>query len=379
MTKRIAFLTGTRADFGKIKSLINILEDDSQFDVHIFVTGMHMNPKFGLTVDEVIKCKFSNIFQFINHRDVDRMDHILAKTVAGFSDYVASIKPDMIVIHGDRPEALAGAIVGSFNNIYVAHIEGGELSGTIDDSIRHAVSKLSHIHFVANESAKSRLLQLGEGEATVFIIGSPDLDLMDPKNLPSLGAAKQRYDIPFDEFSISMFHPVTTEHHDMEKHAVNYVEALKASGQNYVVIYPNNDLGSEFILSQIERLRGLERFRIFPSLRIDHFLTLLRYSKFIIGNSSAGIREAPFYNVPTIDVGTRQQNRSSGSSVKKSSYQPDDILSAIDEVSDWKLSLHEDEKMHFGVGGSDKKFYSVLKKEKLFELEKQKQFQEFGL
>lgn len=152
--KKIVFLTGTRADFGKIKSLIRITQESKKYEVHIFATGMHMNSKYGATVDEIVKSGFENIYKFINHDTIENMDRTLAKTIEGFSLYVGEIKPELIVVHGDRVEALAGAIVGSLNNILVTHIEGGEISGTIDELIRHAVSKMSHIHLVANDEAK---------------------------------------------------------------------------------------------------------------------------------------------------------------------------------------------------------------------------------
>ena len=154
MTKKILFLSGTRADFGKIKSLINIVENDADFQVFVFVTGMHLQQEYGYTVIEIERCNFSNVHKFENHTNETTMDLTLAKTIQGLSEYVKICKPDLIVIHGDRVEALAGAIVGSLNNILVAHIEGGEVSGTIDELIRHSTSKMSHIHFVSNALAK---------------------------------------------------------------------------------------------------------------------------------------------------------------------------------------------------------------------------------
>ena len=171
--KKIVFLTGTRADFGKIKALIQAIENHSNFEPHIFVTGMHLLHEYGYTVIEVERSGFNNIFKYNNHTDETTMDLTLAKTITGFSEYVKTIKPDLIVVHGDRVEALAGAIVGSLNNILVAHIEGGEISGTIDELIRHSVSKLSHIHYTSNDKAKKRLLQMGELENSIFTIGSP--------------------------------------------------------------------------------------------------------------------------------------------------------------------------------------------------------------
>ena len=130
--KRIVFLTGTRADFGKLKSLISISQNSSNFEVHLFVTGMHMNSLYGFTVTEIVNSGFENIYKYINHESNDPMDKILSSTIVGFSQYIKQIKPDLIVVHGDRVEALAGSIVGSLNNILVGHIEGGEVTGTID-------------------------------------------------------------------------------------------------------------------------------------------------------------------------------------------------------------------------------------------------------
>ena len=189
--KKIVFLTGTRADFGKLKSLIAITSKNRRFEVHIFVTGMHMNPKYGRTVNEIEKCGYKNIFTYYNHMDYDSMDVVLSKTINGFSSFVKDIRPDLIVVHGDRVETLAGAIVGALNNILTAHIEGGEVSGTIDELIRHSVSKLSHLHFVSNSIAKKRLIQMGELPKSIFEIGSPDIDILLSSKLPSINEVKK--------------------------------------------------------------------------------------------------------------------------------------------------------------------------------------------
>lgn len=375
--KTLVFLTGTRADFGKLKSLMAISQKSKDYEVHIFATGMHLNSKYGKTVDEIYKAGFSGIFQYINHDTVEHMDRTLAKTIDGFSHYLAEIDPDLIVVHGDRVEALAGAIVGSLNNILVAHIEGGEVSGTIDESIRHAVSKLSHIHFVANDDAKNRLIQLGERESSVFVIGSPDLDLMNPSSLPEEDFVKEYYDLRFQEYAIAMFHPVTTEYDSIQRDISVFIDSLEDSGQDYVVIYPNNDLGSIEILNEIKRLEGNGKFKIFPSLRFEYFLTLLRHSKFIIGNSSAGVREAPFYGVPTVDVGTRQSNRSRAPSIVNVPCVKEHILTAIDLVTKKEVIPFTAES-DFGSGNSDELFMDLLESGKVWSVSKQKQFQELS-
>jgi UDP-N-acetylglucosamine 2-epimerase (hydrolysing) len=370
--KKIVFLTGTRADFGKLKSLIEIVRNTGAFEVHIFATGMHMDIKYGFTVREIEKCGYNNIFKFINHDSESPMDITLSRTIEGFSSYIRLIGPDLIIVHGDRIEALAGSTVGALNNILVAHIEGGELSGTVDELIRHAVSKLSHAHFVANEEAKIRLCQMGEREESIFVIGSPDMDAMLSDQLPLIHEVKAYYEVPFENFAISMFHPVTTEVDDMDEYAENYVKALEESNLNYVVIYPNNDKGSDFILNKIKRLNNNPKFRVFPSVRFEAFLVLMKYASFITGNSSAGIREAPYYGIPTVNVGTRQNGRTNNPDIIHTDYSSKGILEGL------QIALHKKvlPRKLFGEGKSDELFVEILSKEGFWRIPKQKLFAE---
>lgn len=371
--KKILFLTGTRADFGKIKSLIQTLEQQQDFEVFVFVTGMHLQELYGYTLIEIERCNFKNVFTFKNHTHETTMDLTLAKTIEGLSSYCKTINPDMIVVHGDRVETLAGAIVGSLNNILVAHIEGGEVSGTVDELIRHSVSKLSHVHFVSNKQAEKRVLQMGEVKESIFTIGSPDIDIMFSNNLPDLETVKKYYEIPFNKFAIVMFHPVTTEIHAMQQYAINFVTALLEDDHNYVVIYPNNDLGSQFVLTAYEKLKEKPRFRIFPSLRFEYFLTLLKNSQFIIGNSSAGIREAPYYGIPIINIGTRQQNRAVHADSINVDYSKGAIVGALERIDSHKSHSIED---NFGQGNSAELFLECLQKSDIWSLNHQKQFRD---
>ena len=168
--KKILFITGTRADYGKIKMLMKKVDKNNKFKLYIFATGMHTLSKYGSTWQEITRDGFSNIYQFVNQQNDTKMDITLSNTILGLSNYVNELKPDMIIVHGDRLEALAGAIVGAFNNIRVAHIEGGEVSGTIDESIRHSITKFSHIHLVSNEEARKRIIQLGEKRKTYLLL-----------------------------------------------------------------------------------------------------------------------------------------------------------------------------------------------------------------
>jgi UDP-N-acetylglucosamine 2-epimerase (hydrolysing) len=370
--KKIVFLTGTRADYGKIKSLMKKVEESDKFELHIFVTGMHMLSKYGSTWKEIEKDGFRNLYFFINQKSNSHMDTSLSNTILGFSNYVHELKPDMIVVHGDRLEALAGAIVGAFNNIRVAHIEGGEISGTIDESIRHAITKFSHIHLVSNEEAKKRVIQLGEKEESIFVIGSPDIDIMLSDNLPTIEQVKKRYEINFENYSILMYHPVTTEVDQLHENIRNVVDAVIESGRNFVVIYPNNDEGSAIILNEYKRFEENIRFKILPSMRFEYFLTLLKNCDFMIGNSSAGIRETGIYGIPSIDIGNRQKGRYDLNKLRNIIHVDENknkILEAIENIKEKKVFNKV-----FGDGKSDEKFIKILEDEKIWEIEIQKRF-----
>ena len=371
MIRKIVFLTGTRADFGKLASLMDIIESNDSFECHIFVTGMHTLEKYGNTFEEVQKKGYKNITIFKNQTNTNLQDIILANTVIGFSEYVKKISPDMIIVHGDRIEALAGAIVGSFNNILVSHIEGGEISGTVDELIRHAVSKLSHIHFTANDEAKERLIQLGEAKDSIFTIGSPDIEIMTSVELPTIEAVSKYYEIPFRDFGVLIFHPVTTELDTLKDQIDQIVSSLIDSNKNFIVIYPNNDNGTDIIIKKIHELENNKNFRIFPSIRFLYFLTILKHAKFILGNSSAAVREAEVFGTPAINIGSRQKNRSKNKEIINVEPKKDLILNAIQNIE----NIRFDEKRFFGyVENTTEKFLNVLQNPLVWKISIQKQF-----
>lgn len=374
--KIILFLSGTRADFGKLKSLIKTVDNLDGFDYKIFVTGMHLLKRYGSTYKEIEKSGFKNIHQYINQHIDEPMEMILANTIHGLSRYVHENRPNIIVVHGDRVEALAGAIVGSMNNILVVHIEGGERSGTIDELLRHSITKLSHIHLVANEEAKKRILQMGEDEKTIFVIGSADIDIMKSGKLPSIQHVKDYYCIPYQDYHIVMFHPVTTETENIGNYAHELIDALIESKENYIVIYPNNDHGTNDIITAYKRLEGLNNFKIYPSIRFEFFLSLIEHAKSIIGNSSAGIREAPILGVPTINIGTRQNSRFKSESIIDCDYSKDEILQSIISVSNKLIRYSPCE--YFGSGNSAEKFQQLLLNENLWQLSSQKVFNDLN-
>ena len=366
--KKVLFLTGTRADYGKMKSLIKILDEHPSFEAFVYVTGMHMLHRYGNTSREVIKDGFQNVYMNINQHIGDHMEVALANTVKGLSHYIHELKPDLLVVHGDRLEALAGSIVGAFTNTLVAHIEGGELSGTIDDSIRHSISKLAHIHFVCNNDAEKRLLRMGECPSNIYEIGSPDYDLMFNSNLPSLHEVLDYYKVPFDDFGLVLFHPVTTDSKNFAYYAKNLVNAINNSGKHFIVVYPNNDEGNEHIINEYGNLN--HSCKLFPSLSFERFVVLLKNSKMILGNSSAGIREAPCYGVPTLNIGDRQNNRFKHSSIIDVSYDQLDIEKAINNY--WQLDFKDSRVEAFGNGNSSEIFLATLLEPEFWETPIQK-------
>lgn len=373
--KRILFLTGTRADFGKLKPLIHAVNRHPRFDCQIFVTGMHMMRRYGYTVEEVRKEGFADLHLFMNQIEGESMELVLSNTIVGLSRFVHEDPPDLLVVHGDRVEALAGAIVGSIRNVLTAHIEGGEHSGTIDGLIRHSVSKMSHLHFVANESASTLLRQLGEAASSIYQIGSPDIDVMLSDSLPSLSAAKSRYDVAFDRYGIVLFHPVTSESGQTRDQARALVDAVLEAGHPTLVVYPNNDEGSENIFREYARFEGLSQTRMFPSIRFEYFLSFLKGADFIVGNSSAGVREAPVYGVQTVNVGSRQRGRFRHATITDVTPNAAAIRDAI------RAALGNKERIpshHFGDGRSAERFIEALDSDSLWQTSTQKQMLELA-
>jgi UDP-N-acetylglucosamine 2-epimerase (hydrolysing) len=315
--KKLLFVTGTRADFGKLEPLARAAQQ-AGFEISFFITGMHMMKRYGETRLEVKRFSGAEFFEFVNQREGDALEFILSKTILGFSDFVHEHRPDLVVIHGDRVEALAASIVCAMRYIPSAHIEGGEVSGTIDESIRHCNTKLCATHFVSSEAARQRVLALGEAPDRVYNIGSPELDTHAKPSGVTIQEVKDRYAIPFDDYGIVIFHPVTSEQDTIGEQAKALFGALEASGKCFVVIAPNNDPGTEDIFAVLEKLPP-DRFRLIPSMRFNYFSELMKNAAVMVGNSSAGVREAPFLGLPSLDVGTRQNNRAQADSASSPS------------------------------------------------------------
>jgi UDP-N-acetylglucosamine 2-epimerase (hydrolysing) len=369
--KRLLFVTGTRADYGKLEPLAQAAQA-AGFHISFFITGMHMMRRYGETRLEVRRFAGAEFFEFVNQREGDALEFILSKTILGFSDFVHEHRPDLVIIHGDRVEALAASIVCAMRNIRSAHIEGGEVSGTIDESIRHCNTKLCATHFVSSEAAQARVLALGESPDRVFNIGSPELDTHARASGVSIQEVKARYAIPFDDYGIVIFHPVTSEQDSMGAQAQSLFGAIEASGKCFVVIAPNNDPGTEDIFAVLQKLPP-ERFRLIPSMRFNYFSELMKNAAVMVGNSSAGVREAPFLGLPSLDVGTRQNQRATGPSiVSVSAFDQPGIVDFLKTRWDHPAAASQ----AFGSGRSAEQFVAVVQAGAYWALGQQKSFAE---
>lgn len=368
--RKIGFLTGTRADYGKLKPLIQAIKPGGNFEIHLLVTGMHLLDQYGSTVAHVMDDRLGIIHLLPNQHPSQNMETCLARTIEQISETCSENDFDLLVVHGDRIEALAGAIVGVLRNIPVAHIEGGEVSGTVDGLIRHSVSKLSHLHFVSNEKAQKRLEQLGEKTSSIYVIGSPDIDAMLFGQLPSLSEVKSRYDINFEEYAILIFHPVTNEIDFLNQIMEQITRSIDDSGQKFIIIKPNNDLGTHIVQKALSALSDRSRYLHIPSMRFEYFLQLLKNAKFIIGNSSAGVREAAYFGVPAINIGTRQLNRNENHLILNTSYDKKEILESILAAE----NVERIPKQDFGDGKSGIKFAQILNSESFWPINTNKVF-----
>jgi UDP-N-acetylglucosamine 2-epimerase (hydrolysing) len=312
--KALLFVTGTRADFGKIEPLA-LAAHSVGHKVGFFVTGMHMLGRYGMTKVEVHRHSHFHVTEFINHRDGDPQDVTLAKTIVGLSDFLQEHRPDLVIVHGDRIEALAATIVCATNGLMCAHVEGGEVSGNIDEQFRHCNTKLASVHLVSSDEAGARVVKLGESPDRVYVIGSPELDIHGRPSGVILEEVLARYEIRSAEYGVCIFHPVTSETASMSAQARQLFGALVDSGKYFVVILPNNDPGASAIVEVISELPA-EQFRVLPSMRFAYFSELLRNAHVVVGNSSLGVREAPFLGVPSLNIGTRQTRRGDSDSIQ---------------------------------------------------------------
>ena len=309
---KVLFVTGSRSEWGYIKPILDILKKN-KIKSEICLTNMHLLESFGYSINEVKKDGFKineKIYMALDGYNTHTMTKSLGVFMISFTDMILRLKPDWVVIAGDRAESFTACVVSAYNNIATAHIQAGELSGNIDGQSRHAIGKFAHLHFCANKEFANRLKKMGEQNFRIKTVGSPQLD-----ELNLINNKKKKKDI-FEELNIEKmkdyllvaYHSVTEEFDKTQKNFDIFFKSLKLIDLPKIWILPNNDAGSNIIKSNVLKKRTNDIF-IFDNVNREKYLYLLKHASCIVGNSSSGIIEAPTFGVPCVNVGRRQNKR----------------------------------------------------------------------
>lgn len=366
--KKILYVTGTRADYGLMKSVLNEINNHPNLSLEIAVTGMHLMSEFGNTLDNIKKDNYKlHIIDCIYESDIkNSMSSFVGNFTAQFSKKIKEINPDIILLLGDRGEMLAGAIVGNYNNLAVAHIHGGEVTSTADESVRHAITKLSHIHFPATKNSKERILKMGEISENIFVCGAPGLDSILNNKLKSKKEIFDELNLKDEKTALLIQHPVTIESDNSHEQIKATLEALKEQNIQSIIIYPNADTGGSHIIKVIYEYKNNPKFHIFENIEHETFINLMAHVDVMIGNSSSGIIESASFKLPTINIGTRQSGRERGINVIDCDYNKEEIKEKLN------LALSEDfhKKMAacinpYGDGKTGKRIAEILAKIKI--------------
>ncbi len=313
--RRIAYVTGTRADFGLLASTLRRLHARPDAQVELLVTGMHLSPTFGETVREVEASGLpvtARVPIDVDTRTPLSMGKGVGQAIVGLAGALDRSRPDLVLVLGDRGEMLAGAIAALHLGIPIAHLHGGERSGTIDEPVRHAISKLSHLHLVATGESRERLVRMGEPPGQVHVVGAPSLDDI-PAAPPPRGGVLSALGLPAGaRYALVLFHPVVQEAHDAGAQAAALLQAVQqeviARGWHAVWLDPNADAGSAAIAAEAGRQR-VERLHRLTHLPRAGYLAALSHAEVLVGNSSSGILEAASLGTPVVNVGSRQHLR----------------------------------------------------------------------
>lgn len=314
--RHVAYLTGTRADFGLMAGTLRRLHEDPRTDLSVLVTGMHLSAQYGMTVNEVESAGLrvaASIPLTVDDRSEQAMAQAVGEGVTGVTRALAQLRPELLLLLGDRGEMLAGAIAALHLGIPIAHLHGGERSGTIDEPMRHAITKLSHLHLVATGESRERVVRMGEAAANVYLVGAPSLDAVVGRTevpreqvLRSLGLP------PGQRFGLVLFHPVVQEMSQAQAQVGALVQALEsavlAQGMHVVWMAPNADAGSAAIVAAMQRSAG-PLVHCVTHLAREQYLDALACTDMLVGNSSSGIIEAASLGTPVVNVGNRQRLR----------------------------------------------------------------------
>jgi len=336
--RRVAVLTGTRAEYGILKPVLGAIKSHPKLDLILIVTGMHLSREFGYTVREIEKDGFeidAKVRMLQKEDTRAAMAKSIGRCVIKMVDVLEKTKPDILVLLGDRAEMLAAAVAASYMGIPIAHLHGGEVSGSIDDSVRHAITKLAHIHFAATRKSAERIVKMGEDPSRVFVVGAPALDTILSARLPEPSYLSKKYGINLSEpLLLVLQHPVVTEYEDAARQIRETMEAIMELRLQTIVIYPNADAGGRKMIKVIKEYEKYPFIKSFKSIPYEDFLGLMKIASVLIGNSSCGIIEAPSFHLPVVNIGSRQTGRERSTNVIDVGYDRKEIVRAIKKALD---------------------------------------------
>ncbi len=366
--KKITYITDTRAEYGALKNLLLKLKESSEFDVSVIATGMHLSREHGYTLSHIQEDGL-RIAAEVDGRIQDATNAGMSKSLGyelvGITDALVQEHPDLVLVAGDRGEALAGAIAAATLNIPVAHVSGGDTStgATIDERMRHAITKLSDIHFPSSERAGMVLEQLGENKEMIFVVGNPGVRPVYAADAQQNAAIARKYGLdPAKPFLIVTQHPTTTEAARAGEHMEETLEALKELAVQTVLIYPNSDAGSAQSIAAVHRYEHEPWLKIHKSIPRDDFMALMAAAGAMVGNSSAGLIEAPSFSLPVVNIGSRQEGRERAANVIDAPHERHAIVAAVQRALSpefrQELSLLVNP---YAKDGADEKIVSILK------------------
>ena len=364
MVRKILYVTGTRADYGLMHETLKLLNNHENIQLDVVATGMHLMEEFGCSVNEIKKDNFNLhiVNQTFLKDDEQSMSLFIGNLINDLTKLMSELKPDIVLLLGDRGEMLAGAIVASYLQIPIAHIHGGDVSSTVDDSARHAITKLANIHFPATEKSASRIKQMGENPDNIFVVGAPGLDsIIKCKDKIDDDYLKEKYNLKKD-FILVLQHPVSLEVEDSSFQISQTLDAVTSMDYQLILVYPNADAGGRAMINKIDEY-DVDAYKNIPH---DDFIGLLGLASILIGNSSSGIIESSSFKLPVINIGTRQQGREKASNVVDVDYDCNEILNAISfiESNEFKDILNHCENP-YGDGKASERICNILNDIKL--------------
>lgn len=369
MSRKICVVTGTRAEFGLLRWLMEEIKASEALKLQLVATGMHLSPEFGLTYREIEQAGFSidaKVEMLVSADTASAVTKSMGLGLIGYADVYARLSPDVIVLLGDRFEIFAAAAAAMIAGIPIAHLHGGETTeGAFDEAIRHSITKMSHLHFVAAEDYRRRVIQLGEHPERVFLVGGLGIDVIKRVSLLDRQALEASLDFKFGQKNLLItFHPVTLEGNSSAKQMEELLAALdELTNTNLIFTLPNADTGGREIGGMIQEfVSNHSSSRVYASLGQLRYLSCMKYVDGVVGNSSSGLAEAPSMGVGTINIGDRQKGRLSASSVIHCEPNLKSIREALKRLYEptFQHSLAET-KNPYGSGGASQKIVEVLR------------------